>query len=131
MIQKFSIAIFLLLSFYFFRKSYQEQKQTSQKSDVKKPFLYGLILASANMFAIPFFYGVFLLYASQNGVFKEISDFTLLVFGFLLGFHLIFGSYVILASKMRSRIAKISKYLNLVLASLTGLVAIVSLIKLL
>ena len=130
-IQKFSIAIFIILSFYFFRKSYQDHKQTTQNNKVRKPFLYGLILASANMFAIPFFYGVFLLYASKNSFFNKAGDLAFLVLGVLVGFHLIFGSYVILASKMRSKIARISKYLNLVLASLTGLIAIVSLVKLL
>lgn len=130
-LEKFGIVIFILLSFYFYRES-KKGKIKIEANNVKKenPLLTGLTLSVLNMFAIPFFSGTIV----TLEVFKLFSfdkiPVLFFTFGSVVGTFYILFLYGKFAKKIQQKTGKLTKDINIVLAVLTGFVAIFTLIKL-
>ncbi len=131
-LEKFGIVIFILLSYYFYRESKKEKiKVDGIKRKETKPFLTGITLSALNMFSIPFFSGT----AIALDAFNLFSFKYVLVLFFTLGS--VIGTYYILflygkfAKKIQQKTGKLTKDINIILAILTGFVALFSLVKLL
>jgi len=130
-LQKIGAVIFLFLAFYFYRES-KKGKIQIETSKVKKEnsFLAGITLSVLNMFAIPFFCGV----AATLDAFKLFSFNFIPVLFFMIGSAL--GTFYILflygkfAKTIQKKTGKLTKDINIVLAILTALVAILTVIKL-
>lgn len=123
--------VFSILSVFFFWKAVQEQKEIVAKKIVKSGFLTGVGLSFINMFAIPFYCGVAALLNMYDFLELNLINISFFVLGSTFGTFFILYHYVLLAERIKPKIAKFSKYLNFVLGSITGIVALISLIKLL
>jgi threonine/homoserine/homoserine lactone efflux protein len=130
-IQSISIIIFAILSIFFFRTAIQEQKEIATKKSRKNGFLTGIGLSLINMFSIPFYCGVGAALNIYGWLELDLISVSVFVLGSALGTYFILYHYVLLAEKIKPKIAKFSKYLNVLLGFITGIVALVSLIKLL
>jgi threonine/homoserine/homoserine lactone efflux protein len=130
-IQSVSIIVFAGLSFFFFRTAIQEQKEVATKKSIKNGFLTGIGLSLINMFSVPFYCGVGAAFNLYGWLELDLISVSVFVLGSALGTYFILYHYVLLAEKIKPKIAKFSKYLNFVLGSVTGIVALISLIKLL
>ena len=130
-IQKVATVIFIVLSIVFFRKAIQKQQEIPTQKPTKNGFLTGAGLSTVNMFSIPFFCGVAAVFKMYNWLELELLSIIIFSVGSSLGTFLILYNYVSLAEKIRPKIAKFSTFLNYVLSAITGIVAIISLIKML
>ncbi|MEO9571448.1 MAG: LysE family transporter [Polaribacter sp.] len=130
-LEKFGIVIFLFLSYYFYKESRKEKIEVAASSIKKENlFLSGITLSVLNMFAIPFFSGtVITLEAFKLFSFDKIPVifFTL---GSVIGTFYILFLYGKFAKIIQEKTGKLTKDINIVLAILTGFVAIFTLVKL-
>jgi len=130
-VQKIGGVIFIFLSFYFYKES-KKGKIQIETSKVKKnnPFLTGITLSVLNMFAIPFFCGI----VATLDIFKLFSfNLTSILFftlGSVLGTFYILFLYGKFAKIIQKKTGKLTKDINIILAILTALVAIITFIKL-
>ena len=130
-IQIISIIIFMVLSIVFLKKALNEQKAIIPKKSLKNGFLTGIGLSFINMFSIPFYCGIGAVFNMYGWLSLELSKVMFFVIGAVIGTYLILNHYVLLAEKIKPKIAKFTKYLNFILAVITGFVAVFSLIKIL
>lgn len=126
------ILIFLFLSAYFFKQAKKEkQTKTSSSNKRKNSFLFGLILSSLNMFAIPFYCGVG---SALNSVgWLNLDDLTIILFvlGSAAGTFALLGVYANSARLINNKAKILSKNLNYALSLLTAFVAVITLIRIL
>ena len=130
-LEKAGIIVFILLSYYFYsasKKGKVETKEVISKKDT--PFLSGITLSILNMFSIPFFSGTVIALDVLN-----VFDFnTIPVLFFALG--VVIGTFYILflygkfAKIIQKKTGKLTKDINIILAMLTAIVAIFTIIKL-
>ncbi|WP_024740356.1 hypothetical protein [Tenacibaculum maritimum] len=124
-IQSLGTAIFLILSIVFICKGLAV-KEPSQVKSIKNGFIFGAFLSSINMFSIPFFailHSSFIMYGwATSGIICTT------MFG--LGTFAVLYSYLFLTKKIGGRLLHYTKYFNLVIGIITGVVAIYSMIKL-
>jgi len=128
---KVGIVIFMLLSLYF----YSESKKSKVNVDVKKtkkenPFLTGITLSLLNMFAVPFFCGIIVLLDNFTLFYFDTIPILFFILGSVLGTFYILFLYGKFAKIIQKKTGKLIRDVNLVLSILTGLVAVVTLIKL-
>jgi threonine/homoserine/homoserine lactone efflux protein len=130
-LEKVGVSIFFLLSYYFYRASKKAKiKVEGLKSKKENPFLIGITLSLLNMFAIPFFCGIIILLDTFNLFafrFVPVLFFTL---GSVVGTFYILFLYGKFAKIIQQKTGKLTKDINIVLAILTGLVALFTCIKL-
>ncbi|WP_456422638.1 LysE family transporter [Lutibacter sp.] len=122
-LQKISIVIFTLLSFYFYHQSKKDKIATnSLKEKATNSFTVGLFLSALNMFSIPFYCGIttalnvagWLQFSRQNSILfvveSAIGTFTLLYL------------YLYFAKEIQLKSLILAKNLNLIVSVLTGVV---------
>ena len=132
-LKQFGTIIFVLLTIAFLFKGFQvkkPQKEVQIKSK-RNRYVYGLIMASFNMFAIPFFAISSLTLAS-----KDLFDFTLpsiILFsiGAVIGTFTIFYSYAVFFKKIENKADVLINNIYFILAAFTGIVAAFSIYKML
>ena len=128
-IQNLAIVIFSILSILFIYKGVSKSKTTTVKP-IKNGFLFGLSLSSINMFAIPFFAIAHSSFVMHGWAMSGFTCTSLFGIGTVLGTFAILSSYLFLAKKIESKIISYTKYFNLVIGIITGIIAIYSIIKL-
>jgi threonine/homoserine/homoserine lactone efflux protein len=130
-LEKVGVSIFFLLSYYFYRASKKAKiKVEGLNSKKENPFLIGITLSLLNMFAIPFFCGIIILLDTFNLFafrFVPVLFFTL---GSVVGTFYILFLYGKFAKIIQQKTGKLTKDINIILAILTGLVAVFTCIKL-
>lgn len=131
-LKKFGTVIFVMLTIAFLYNGFRvkKPKQEVEIKSKRNRYVYGLIMASFNMFAIPFFAISSLTLAS-----KDLFDFSLIsiVFfsiGAVLGTFTIFYSYVIFFKKIENRVDILINNIYFILAAFTGIVAVMSIYRL-
>lgn len=132
-LKKFGTVIFILLTFFFIYNGIRAKKP---KLDVKiknkkNRFIYGATLSSLNMFAIPYYAFVSLTLASKDVFDFELSSIIAFSLAAALGTYAIFYLYAILFKKVEHKVGFISNNINFLIATITGLVALSSIYKLL
>lgn len=127
-LKKFGTVIFVLLTVFFIYNGFRAKKPKVEVDikDKRNRFVYGLMLSSLNMFAIPYYAFVSLTLAS-----KEVFNFTLIeivVFsiGATLGTFSIFYLYAVLFKKVEHKVGFITDNINFLIAAITGIVAVSS-----
>ncbi len=130
-VKEVAAVIFIMLSIFFFRKGFSERKEKKpSKYGLKNNFTIGLLLSFLNMFAIPYYCGVG---ASLDMVgllvFSKLSIF-LFVIGAAIGTFLNLFLYIYTAQKISHKIERITKNINFILAILTGVLGLITLINL-
>jgi hypothetical protein len=83
------------------------------------------------MFSSPFYCGVGAAFNMYDWLELDTVSVLLFTLGAALGTYLILYSYILFAEKIKSKIARFSKYFNYILSAITGIVAVISLIKML
>lgn len=130
-LKKFGTIIFVILTIAFLLKGFQVKKPKKEIEIKSKQnrYVYGLMMGSFNMFAIPFFAISSLTLAS-----KDLFDFSLtsiIVFSIaaVLGTFTIFYSYVVFFKKVEDKVDVLINNIYFILAAFTGFVAILSIYK--
>lgn len=131
MLKKFAVIIFIVLTLFFIYngfKAKKPQKDVEIKSK-RNRFVYGVILSSLNMFAIPYYIFSSLTLASKNIFdFSVLSNF-LFVVGSGIGTLLVFYIYASLFRKIEHKVGFLIRNINFFIAAITGVVAVSSLYK--
>ena len=130
-LQKIALVIFALLAVYFYLQFKKDKVKTTKDKGYKNAFLVGLLLSSLNMFSIPFYCGITT--ALDLAGWLEFSQVYIIafVFGSAIGTFLLLFMYLNYAEKIQAKSKGLSKNLNLILSILTGVLALVTLFKVL
>lgn len=129
-LQKFAFLIFSILSFYFFKEFKKESKNTTEFTQkCKDTFVIGLFLSALNMFAIPFYYGITSILKNADLIQLSQNNILLFVLGSAAGSFLLLYSYPNFAKKIQRKSGRSADKLNLVLSMLTGVLALITFIK--
>ena len=129
-LQKVALVIFAVLSFYFYKEFKKENKNTSEfKQKCRDTFLVGLFLSALNMFAVPFYYGITTVLNNFGWMKLSQNNILLFVIGSAIGTFMILYSYSNFAKFLNKKDKVKSNKLSLVLSVLTGVLALVTLIK--
>lgn len=132
-IKKIGFIIFSALSLFFFWKA---RKNNDLGVEIKvrsksNRFFYGVLLASLNLFPIPYYVFVSITLASY-GYFYFINTFIYtFVFGAVSGSFLMFYAYILYFKKQEYQSSFLLKHGNYVFAIITALVSTITLFKIL
>jgi threonine/homoserine/homoserine lactone efflux protein len=130
-LEKAGIFVFIGLSYYFYKESKKGKvKSVGMKSKKEHPFLTGITLSLLNMFAIPFFCGTIVALDVYNLFSFDILPILFFILGAVIGTFCILFLYGKFAKKIQEKTGKLTKDINIILAVLTGLVAVFTCIKL-
>ena len=132
MLQKLGTGILILLSANFFRLHFK-RSSVKRKHEIEKSraYMHGIGMSLLNTFAVPFYFTAISIltgigyfeYSIQNGILFSI--------GSTIGSFSIYSVYAMVAQKIERQLSDIATRMNLILASLTGVVGIGNLIYLL
>ena len=129
-LQKIALVIFALLAIYFYTQFKKDKVKTPKdKKGYKNVFLVGLLLSSLNMFSIPFYCGITTALDLAGWLQFTQTYIIAFVLGSAIGTFLLLFMYLNYAKKIQSKSKGLSKNLNLILSILTGVLAIVTLFK--
>jgi len=131
-LQEIAIFVFLVLScyFFYFAKKPKKIKASPKVKGKSNRFFLGVFLSALNILPIPFY--VFLsmsLAASGYLDFDKISIFTF-VLGVVCGSFAVFYLYIVAFKKIERRADFILRNINNIIGSVTALMALFTLIKL-
>lgn len=128
------VVLFTLLTIYFLFIAKKPKKIDSEETKVRTKvgrFFLGMLLSALNFFPIPYFVFVAVTLANNGHVeFEPLSNF-LFVMGVLTGSFGVFYLYIVFFKKIEHRTEWIMRNLNYLLGSITGVVALINLIKIL
>lgn len=129
-LQKIALIIFAFLAVYFFKQYKKDKKpKKKRKQKLESSFLIGLFLSSLNMFSIPFYCGVTTALDIAGWLQFSQQYIISFVFGSAIGTFLLLYMYLNFAHFIENKATIIAKNLNLILSILTGLLALVTLVK--
>jgi threonine/homoserine/homoserine lactone efflux protein len=133
LIRQIGFALFIGLTIYFFfiaKNKTTNPKEIKIKSKTSRFFL-GILLSALNFFPIPFYVYV-VLSLSTAGLFdfKKISIIVFLL-GVLLGSFNMFYCYIKFFKKIESKTDFFFKNMNKIIGTITGIVALIALVKIL
>lgn len=131
LLREIGFVIFSILTIYFF---FVAKKPTSNfQNDIKikskkSRFFLGMFISAINFFPIPFYVFMSVTLASFGYFnFDENSIYNFAI-GVVLGSFLVFYGYITYFKNLDTKTAFISKNINLIIGSITGFVAFMSLI---
>lgn len=129
-LQKIALLIFAFLSYYFYQQFKKDKSPTKEvKQKYENSFMVGLFLSSLNMFSIPFYCGVTTAFDVAGWLeFSQLYIVTFVV-GSAFGTFLLLYMYLNFAKLIQRKAKMLAKNLNLILSVLTGVLALVTLIK--
>ncbi|MQP25233.1 lysine transporter LysE [Flavobacterium sp. LMO8] len=130
-LKKFAVVIFVVLTVVFIYnglRAKQPKKEVEIKSKNNR-FLYGMMLSSLNMFAIPYY-----VFSSLTLASKDVFDFSIVsiisfVIGSGCGTLLVFYIYAVLFKKIEHKVSFLVNNINFFIAAITGIVALSSIFK--
>lgn len=131
-LQEIGLLIFISLTIFFLwkaRKSNPITVEIKVRSKTNR-FFYGMLLATLNLFPIPYY--VFIsITLSTYGYFYFIPSFiNSFVAGSVTGSYLVFYLYILYFKKRESKSSFLMNNGNYIFATLTGLVSLITLLKL-
>lgn len=131
-LQKIGLFIFIGLTIYFLWKAKKVNPlkvEITVRSKTNR-FFYGMLLASLNLFPIPYYVFISITLATY-GYFYFITSFIYaFVLGTVSGSFLVFYLYILYFKKRESKSSFLMNNGNYIFAILTGLVSIITLVKL-
>ena len=130
LLREIGFGIFTLLTIYFLwiakkpKKTVKEELKTRSK---KSRFFLGMLISTLNFFPIPYYVLVSVSLASfQYFSFETASVFSFVV-GVVLGSFVVFYSYIAFFKKIESKTDFITRNMNNMIGSITGLMAVLTL----
>lgn len=131
-LKKIGVFIFIGLTVAFTLMGFnaKRKKEIEVKIDKKRNrFIYGMVLSSLNMFAIPWFAFTSLIVASKDWFIYDLWSIILFSLSAASGTYFVFYLYALYFKKIEHKLSFIVQNINFFIALLTGLVAISSLYK--
>ena len=128
----FAVMMSLSIYFFVFAKKQKNKKTDELKVKSKKSrFFMGMMVSAINVFPIPYYVLISVTLASYKLFVFETLPIYSFVSGVVLGSFLGFYCYVVFFEKVKSKTDFFIKNLNIIIGSITGFVALVTLLNLL
>lgn len=130
-LQRAAFVIFVLMTIYFLVIAQRQPKVQKPKKVRSKQgrFFQGMFMSAINVFPIPYQAYMTLTFASFGWMtFDEISIISY-VFGAVMGTFVMFYVYIFFFDKIKSKKFTSQKNMNYIIGTITGIIAIVTLIK--
>jgi threonine/homoserine/homoserine lactone efflux protein len=134
LLREIGLVIFIALSIYFlkFAKKHTDNSQTPNVIKSKRNrFLVGMFVSAINFFPIPYYVLLSIALASYKLFSFELLQEFLFVFGVLVGSSMVFYLYVEFFNKMKNKADYFIANMNKIIGTITGIVALITLINLL
>lgn len=134
LLREIGLVIFIALSVYFlkFARKHSDNSQTPNVIKSKRNrFLVGMFVSAINFFPIPYYVLISITLASYKLFSFELFQEFLFVFGVLLGSSMVFYLYVEFFNKMKNKADYFIANMNKIIGTITGIVALITLINLL
>jgi threonine/homoserine/homoserine lactone efflux protein len=131
-LKKIGTFIFIGLTIAFIIMGFKAKSKKRKKVTIetkKNRFLYGLVMSSLNMFAIPWYAFTSLMMASKDWFVYDLLSIVLFSLSAASGTYFVFYLYALYFKKIEHKLSFIVQNINFFIAFLTGLVAISSLYK--
>jgi len=131
-IQILGTIILLLLSINYFRLYFTSKKENKKvEIDKSKAYLHGIVMASLNTIAIPFYFTTISLLISMAYFEYSLLHGFYFSIGSSIGSFTVYSIYATVASKIEHKLTYIASKMDFILGCLTGVVGIGNLIFLL
>ena len=131
-LKKIGTFIFIGLTIAFVTLGFKAKSKKRKKVIIetkKNRFLYGVVMSSLNMFAIPWYAFTSLMMASKDWFVYDLLSIVLFSLSAASGTYFVFYLYALYFKKIEHKLSFIVQNINFFIAFLTGLVAISSLYK--
>jgi threonine/homoserine/homoserine lactone efflux protein len=131
LLREIGFGIFTALTIYFLwiaKTPKSKSKKLKNKSKTKRFFL-GMLLSALNFFPIPYYVFISISLASYKLLSFDTPSIFIFVGGVLMGSFLVFYFYISFFSRIESKRDFIMKNMNTIIGSITGLIAIFTLIN--
>jgi threonine/homoserine/homoserine lactone efflux protein len=131
LMREIGFGIFTTLTIYFLliaKKPKVKSKKLKNKSKTKRFFL-GMLLSALNFFPIPYYVFISISLASYKLFSFETTSIFIFVNGVVIGSFLVFYFYISFFNRIESKTDYIMKNMNTIIGSITGLIAIITLVN--
>jgi threonine/homoserine/homoserine lactone efflux protein len=131
LLREIGFGIFTALTIYFLLIAKQpkgKSKKLKNKSKTKRFFL-GMLLSALNFFPIPYYVFISISLASYKLFSFETTSYLIFVTGVVIGSFLVFYFYISFFNRIESKRDYLMKNMNTIIGSITGLIAIITLIN--
>lgn len=131
-LKKIGTFIFIGLTIAFIIMGFKAKSKKRKKVTIetkKNRFLYGVVMSSLNMFAIPWYAFTSLMMASKDWFVYDLLSIVLFSLSAASGTYFVFYLYALYFKKIEHKLSFIVQNINFFIAFLTALVAISSLYK--
>jgi threonine/homoserine/homoserine lactone efflux protein len=133
LIRKLGFVLFVIITIYFLgiaKNTKSDSKKIKIKSKTNR-FFYGLLLSALNLFPIPFY--VYVVLSLSTAGYFDFKNFSvgLFLFGVILGSFNMFYYYIKFFKNIETKTDFFFKNMNKIIGSITGIVALISLFKIL
>lgn len=131
LMREIGFGIFTALTIYFLltaKKPKGKSKKLKNKSKTKRFFL-GMLLSALNFFPIPYYVFISISLASYKLFSFDTTSIAIFVNGVVIGSFLVFYFYISFFNRIESKRDYIMKNMNTIIGSITGLIAIITLIN--
>lgn len=134
LLQEIGLGIFVVLTMYFlfFTKKVPIKKEAQDVVAVNSRtsrFFLGALLSALNFFPVPYYVFVSITLSTYNYFHFNNLFILLFVSGATVGSFLIFYLYIVFFKKMQGKTDFLSRNINYIIGTITGLVAIVTFIR--
>lgn len=127
-LQYAAIPIFVLLAYYFYRQGKREIKSNDKKTN-QRPYFAGLLLATFNTIAIPFYFGYCSIFAHKGWIKMEMPFTLFIIAGAALGAFALFVTYSKFAEYIVSKIQFVARNINFILSAFFLLMALIMIFR--
>lgn len=130
-LQRVAFVIFVLMTIYFLivaQRPPKAQKQTKVRSKQGR-FFQGMFMSAINVFPIPYQAYMTLTFASFGWMAFDTTSIVSYVAGAVMGTFVMFYVYIFFFDKIKSKKFTSQKNMNYIIGGITGIIAIVTLIK--
>jgi len=131
LLREVGFGIFTILTIYFLliaKKPKGKSKKLKNKSKTKRFFL-GMLLSALNFFPIPYYVFISISLASYKLFSFDTTSIFIFVNGVVIGSFLVFYFYISFFNRIENKRDYIMKNMNNIIGSITGLIAIITLIN--
>lgn len=131
LLREVGFGIFTALTIYFLwiaKKPKGKSKKLKNKSKTKRFFL-GMLLSALNFFPIPYYVFISISLASYKLFSFDTTSIFIFVSGVVMGSFLVFYFYISFFDRIENKRDYIMKNMNTIIGSITGLIAILTLIN--
>lgn len=131
LLREIGVGIFAALTIYFLLIAKQpkgKSKKLKNKSKTKRFFL-GMLLSALNFFPIPYYVFISISLASYKLFSFETTSIFIFVNGVVIGSFLVFYFYISFFNRIENKRDYLMKNMNTIIGSITGLIAIITLIN--